>query len=97
MLPARFWNVDDFQGFAKLLLVWGKPLLLKASTLREQYAFSFWDSMIVSSALHANVSVLYSEDMQDGLVVENRMRIINPLKEPPSPGEQSTGSCASRD
>lgn len=24
--------------------------LLKASTLREQYAFSFWDSLIVSSA-----------------------------------------------
>src|SRR5262245_59415076 len=27
-------------------------LLLKASALREQYAFSFWDSLIVSSALH---------------------------------------------
>ena len=47
-----------------------KPLLLKASALRGQYAFSFWDSMIVSSALHADTSVLYSEDMQGGLVVE---------------------------
>jgi predicted nucleic acid-binding protein len=27
--------------------------LLKASALREQYAFSFWDSLIVSSVLHA--------------------------------------------
>ena len=84
--------------YAKYMVVeLSKSLLLKASTLREQYAFSFWDSMIVSSALHANVSVLYSEDMQDGLVVENRMRIINPLKELPSPGEQSTGSGASQD
>ena len=57
-----------------------KGLLLKASTLRKQYAFSFWDSTIVSSALHAGVSVLYSEDMQHGLVVENQVRIINPFE-----------------
>ena len=56
-----------------------KALLLTASALREQYAFSFWDSTIVSSALHAGASVLYSEDMQAGLVVENRVRIINPF------------------
>jgi predicted nucleic acid-binding protein len=56
-----------------------KALLLRASALRERFAFSFWDSTIVASALHAEASVLYSEDMQDGLVVENRVRIINPF------------------
>lgn len=56
-----------------------QALLLKASALREQYAFSFWDSTIVASALHAGVSVLYSEDMQDGFLVENRVYIINPF------------------
>jgi predicted nucleic acid-binding protein len=57
-----------------------KALLLQASALRARFAFSFWDSMIVASALHAEASALYSEDMQDGLVVENRVRIINPFK-----------------
>jgi predicted nucleic acid-binding protein len=57
-----------------------KALLLRVSTLRERFAFSFWDSTIVASALHAEASVLYSEDMQEGLVVENRVRIINPFK-----------------
>jgi predicted nucleic acid-binding protein len=60
--------------------------LLKASALREQYAFSFWDSLIVSSVLHAAAAVLYSEDMQDGLVVEKRMRIINAFTQLPSTG-----------
>jgi predicted nucleic acid-binding protein len=54
---------------------------LKASALRAQHAFSFWDSTIVASALYADASVLYSEDMQDGLVVDNRVCIINPFKE----------------
>ncbi len=68
--------------YAKYLVMeLSKPLLLKASALREQYAFSFWDSLIVSSALSADASALYSEDMQDGLVIEDRLRIINPFKE----------------
>jgi predicted nucleic acid-binding protein len=67
-------------------------LLLKASALREQYALSFWDSLIVSSALHAEAAVLYSEDMQDGLVVENRVRIINPFKQRPPTDAQPQNS-----
>ena len=81
--------------YAKYLVIeLGKPLLLKASALREQYTFSFWDSTIVSSALYADASVLYSEDMQDGLVVENRLRIINPFKELEQASAESGGSSA---
>jgi len=79
--------------YAKYVVVEGsKALLLTASALREQYAFSFWDSTIVASALHAGASVLYSEDMQAGLVVENRVRIINPFETLPSTDAQSRGS-----
>ena len=81
--------------YAKYLVIeLSKPLLLKASALREQYTFSFWDSTIVSSALYADASVLYSEDMQDGLVVENRLRIINPFKELEQASAESGGSSA---
>ncbi len=53
---------------------------LKASELRERYSLSFWDSLIVSSALAAGANVLYSEDMQHGLSVEGRLEIINPFQ-----------------
>jgi predicted nucleic acid-binding protein len=42
-----------------------------AFTLREKYSLSFWDSIIVSSALNANCNILASEDMQDGLKINN--------------------------
>lgn len=54
--------------------------LLVASALRKKYHFSLWDSLIVASALSAECTVLYSEDMQDGLQVYGRLRITNPLK-----------------
>ena len=54
--------------------------LISASKLREKYTFSFWDSVIVASALSADASILYSEDMHEGLIVNDRLRIANPLK-----------------
>lgn len=57
-----------------------REVLVQASGLRERHSFSFWDSIIVSSALRSGVPILYSEDMQDGLKVENRLEIRNPFK-----------------
>jgi predicted nucleic acid-binding protein len=51
-----------------------------ASNLRTQYNLSFWDSLIVASALSADSSILYSEDMQNGLIVANQLTITNPFK-----------------
>ena len=57
-----------------------ESILLTASQLRQEYVFSFWDSMIVACALAANAEILYSEDMQAGLIVRGVLEVINPLK-----------------
>ncbi len=56
-----------------------KDDLILASTLRQKYHFSYWDSLIVASATKSGCQVLYSEDMQDGLVVFEKLQIQNPL------------------
>jgi len=50
-----------------------------ASDLRSRFDISFWDGLIVASALFANAEILYSEDMQNGLLIEDRLRIVNPF------------------
>ncbi|NER23988.1 MAG: PIN domain-containing protein [Symploca sp. SIO1B1] len=55
-------------------------IIESASNIRTQYNISFWDSLIVSCALSANVDILYSEDMQDGLTLERKLTIVNPFK-----------------
>lgn len=47
--------------------------------LAERYGFSVYDAMIVAAALLAGCTRLWSEDMQDGLLVEGRLRIANPF------------------
>ena len=51
----------------------------KAFQLREKYNISYWDSLVVASALESGCTKLYSEDMQEGLVVDGVLNIINPL------------------
>jgi predicted nucleic acid-binding protein len=47
--------------------------------IAERYLFSFYDANIVAAALLAGCTVLYSEDMQDGQVIEGRLTVRNPF------------------
>jgi predicted nucleic acid-binding protein len=56
-----------------------KPILLAASRLRQHYSFSYWDSLVIASALSVGVNTLYTEDIQGGMIVEGKMKIVNPF------------------
>jgi len=51
----------------------------KGLELAERYGLSIYDAMIVASALLAGCKTLWSEDMQDGRVIDRRLQIRNPF------------------
>ncbi len=51
----------------------------KGRKIAERYGFSVYDAMIVAAALLSGCEVLYSEDMQDGMEIEEGLRICNPF------------------
>lgn len=57
-----------------------QSLLIHASQVRDRYSLSFWDGIIIAAALTANVSTLYSEDMQNGLIISEQLAIVNPFQ-----------------
>jgi predicted nucleic acid-binding protein len=50
-----------------------------AVTIAERDGLSFYDALIVASALEARCSTLLSEDMQNGRVIDGRLTIRNPF------------------
>ena len=50
-----------------------------AHRLKIRYRFSYWDSLVIGSALDAGSTMLYSEDLQHGQQIEDRLHIVNPL------------------
>jgi predicted nucleic acid-binding protein len=59
----------------------GLATLLRASALRARYGFSYWDSTMLASALDVGSQIFYSEDMQDGFLVDKSLLIVNPFLE----------------
>lgn len=55
-----------------------KHTILTACHIAEKYQFSFYDSLIIASTLECDCYTLYSEDLQHGQIVENKLIIINP-------------------
>ena len=53
--------------------------LLGAIDLHRLHQFSFWDALVIRSALQAGCSRLYSEDLQHGRRIDG-VEIVNPFK-----------------
>ena len=52
----------------------------EALAIAEGYGYKIYDALIVASALEARCTILYSEDMQDGQVIDGRLTIRNPFR-----------------
>lgn len=51
-----------------------------AIDIKTKYRFSYWDSLIIASALENGCTRLYTEDLQEGRKIEEKLEIINPFK-----------------
>ena len=60
----------------------GVELYHQAIDIAERWKYSFYDSLVIASALQAGCTVLYSEDLQHGQKIGN-LRILNPFVESP--------------
>ena len=70
---------DTLAALAELPCVSIDNQLVLAAVRRSQASkLSFWDGLIVESALHGGAAVLYSEDMQHGQKLGS-LRIENPF------------------
>ena len=45
--------------------------------IHERYRFSFYDSVLVATALIAGNKVLFSEDMEHAQLIDDQLRIVN--------------------
>lgn len=68
----------DIRSFSQVLPI-TEETHDRGLALAERYRLSLYDSMIVASALVAGCSVLYSEDMHNGLRIERSLTIRNPF------------------
>jgi predicted nucleic acid-binding protein len=47
--------------------------------IRTKYHYNYWDCLILASALEQDCGILYTEDLQNGQVIEKSLKIVNPF------------------
>lgn len=81
-LKMAWPELGDFLQLVRALLP-VEPLTAQTHELglamAERYGLSVYDGQIVASALLAECTTLWSEDMQDGLVLDGRATVRNPF------------------
>lgn len=79
------WEEID-QALAAIRVLCPSPLPLTIDThdagrrIAAKYGYSMFDGLIAASALEAECDTLYSEDLQDGQIIEGRVTIRNPFQ-----------------
>lgn len=53
--------------------------ILRATEIAQRYGFSWFDSLIVAAALECDCQTLYSEDLQNGQLLDMTLRVVNPF------------------
>lgn len=56
-------------------------LYRRAVAISQRYRFGFYDSLVIAAALEYGCDLLYSEDLQDGQVIDT-VTIRNPFRGP---------------
>jgi predicted nucleic acid-binding protein len=52
----------------------------KALSLKDKYGYSYYDCLILASAILNGCQIMYSEDMQHNQLIEGKLKIVNPFK-----------------
>jgi predicted nucleic acid-binding protein len=84
-LGMSWEDVGDALGAIRLLCPSPMPLTTDTHDagrrIAAKYGFQFYDALIAAAALEADCTTLYSEDFQDGQVIEDRLTIRNPFRD----------------
>ena len=51
-----------------------------ALTISDRYKYSFYDALVIAGAIHSGCTLLFSEDLQHGQTIFNKVKITNPFR-----------------
>lgn len=69
---------NEFMDILDFVLI-GKETIKLSFDIYKRYQLSSWDSLIIASALENGCKILYSEDMQHNLLIDKKLRNVNPF------------------
>jgi predicted nucleic acid-binding protein len=82
-LRMTWEEIDEALAAIRILCPSPVPLTIETHEaglrIAAQYGYHIYDALVAAAALEAECTTLYSEDLQDGQVIDGRLTIRNPF------------------
>jgi predicted nucleic acid-binding protein len=72
--------VNEIINICKLELIGMWETINTALQLHNRYNYSYFDCLMLASALNSNCKCIFTEDMSDGQIINDKLKIINIFK-----------------
>ena len=71
--------LDEIEAVCNEITLIRRKTINQALDMKGRYGYSFYDCLMLASALEANCKIIVTEDMKDGQLVSGALRIVNPF------------------
>jgi len=75
-------HLDNIELICGEILKITRHTINLAVSLKEAYGYSYYDCLMLASAIESGCSEIYTEDMHNGQVINNLLKITNPFTHP---------------
>jgi len=72
-------HLDNIELLCDEILMIGRSTIDKALSIKDCYGYSYYDCLMLSSALEGNCDLIMTEDMNNGQVIHEHLKISNPF------------------
>ena len=72
-------HLDNIELVCDEVVPVGRNTLNTAISLKDCYGYSYFDCLMLASALESNAGIIFTEDMSNGQVINGTLTITNPF------------------
>lgn len=72
--------LDEIEAICDEIMMIRRKTINQAMDIKDCYGYSYYDCLMLASAIEANCSQILTEDMQDGQRINDALKITNPFK-----------------
>ena len=72
-------HLDNIELVCDEVVSVGRNTISAAISLKESYGYSYYDCLMLASAIESNCGIIFTEDMSSGQVVSGVLTIKNPF------------------
>jgi len=72
-------HLDNTQLVCDEVITVSRDTINSALSLKERYGYSYYDCLMLASALESNCVSIMTEDMSNGKIINEQLKIVNPF------------------